>query len=267
MSRQFLRDTGDALFVFNVDSFKFIKTRFKPGAFFSFVYANPVSYSDLGSLHFQLRGKVSNGVYTHEGAWFSKNDDRILPKGLVCFTAIEETVRWCLFGQVEHLRIVNGVQTLRPNDKVLVLSEDLIGYSSGELLKVEEAKVYDFGKSSVAIWNLADLSTPSRIDWKWRTVKAAREVAINRGFVWDGSLFDSTPDAAANIMGAVQMAQLNPSFSITWALKDNSYRTLNASEMIAVGEALGIHIATQHATAANLRSLLHTPNEPAILTW
>ena len=92
---------------------------------------------------------------------------------------------------------------------------------------------------------------------KWAQIKAARDASEFGGFVWDGSTFDSDAMSQSRIQGAVQLAQMAMSqglpWLIEWTLADNSVRTLGAEQMIAVGVALGEHVATQHARARSRR--------------
>lgn len=91
-------------------------------------------------------------------------------------------------------------------------------------------------------------------DAKWEEIKKSRTDAEYAGFVWDGSTFDSDPLSQQKIIGASQLASLNPElFSIDWTLADNTVRTLNAQEMNAVGIALGQHVNAQYVKARGLR--------------
>lgn len=93
---------------------------------------------------------------------------------------------------------------------------------------------------------------------KWAEVKAAREAVEFGAFAWDGSMFDCDQISQQRIQGAAQLATLasmtSAPFSIDWTLADNTVRTLNATDMIAVGMALGAHINVQHATSRTLRA-------------
>lgn len=89
---------------------------------------------------------------------------------------------------------------------------------------------------------------------QWSLIKQARTQAEHAGFTWDGSTFDSDTTSQNRITGAVQLAQLNPAFSIAWTLQDNTVRQLSAADMTAVGVALGTHVATQFAKAQTLRN-------------
>jgi hypothetical protein len=92
---------------------------------------------------------------------------------------------------------------------------------------------------------------------KWAEVRATRDAKEFGGFAWGGSIFDSDAMSQSRIMGAAQLAQLDPGFQIDWTLADNTVRSLSAVDMLAVGVALGAHVAAQHATARELRAQIH----------
>ena len=94
-------------------------------------------------------------------------------------------------------------------------------------------------------------------DAKWAEIKTARSTAEESGFTWEGSTFDSNQISQGRITAAVTSAQSNPSFSTDWVLSNNNVRTLNATDMIAVGQALAIHIETQFTHAQALRILIN----------
>ena len=99
---------------------------------------------------------------------------------------------------------------------------------------------------------------------KWEEVKLARSVAEYGGFTWDGSVFDSDPLSQQKIIGASQLATLNPdNFSIDWTLKDNTVRTLTAAEMNAVGVALGQHVNAQYVKGRQLREQIEAATTKA----
>lgn len=130
-----------------------------------------------------------------------------------------------------------------------------------------------------AVWEFRpDPNAPSALDSaktaKWAEVKQHRDATENGGFVWGGSSFDSTPISQSRIQGAAQLATLaminNQPFGIDWTLADNSVRTLNAQEMIAVGMAMGQHINACHTRARQLRSLIEaaqTKEEVEAIYW
>jgi hypothetical protein len=68
----------------------------------------------------------------------------------------------------------------------------------------------------------------------------------------------------------VTLAQMSPTFVINWILADNTTRTLNQADMIAVGVALGQHVQTQFTKAQALRVAIEaatTPEDVAAVVW
>lgn len=128
------------------------------------------------------------------------------------------------------------------------------------------AHVFDYAsKQWVDPRTLADFKAA-----KWAEIKKAREAAEFGGFTWDGSTFDSDAMSQSRIMGAVQLANLDPGFTIAWTLADNSVRSLSASDMFAVGVALGQHVAAQHEKARTLRAQIEaatTTEQVAAVAW
>lgn len=76
-------------------------------------------------------------------------------------------------------------------------------------------------------------------------VKARREKAEFGGCNVAGiGRFQTDPDSRSKVNGAALMAVLGGSgFEIDWRLADDSLVTLNAEQMIAVGLAIGQHVA------------------------
>ena len=112
---------------------------------------------------------------------------------------------------------------------------------------------------------LADLKAA-----QWGLIKQARSQAEYAGFTWDGSTFDSDALSQNRITGAVTLAQMSPTFVINWILADNTTRTLNQADMIAVGVALGQHVQTQFTKAQALRVAIEaatTPEDVAAVVW
>jgi hypothetical protein len=109
---------------------------------------------------------------------------------------------------------------------------------------------------------------------RWSQVKVQRAASEFGGFAWDGSAFDSDEMSQARIIGAVQMAVLAAAaeqpFAIDWTLQDNTVRTLSGADMIAVGLALGTHVATAHTIARALRDAIEaaaTAEELEAIEW
>lgn len=105
---------------------------------------------------------------------------------------------------------------------------------------------------------------------QWGQIKKARANAEYSGFTWDGSIFDSDATSQNRITGAVTLAQMSSGFSIAWVLADNTTRILSQTDMMQVGGALGIHVATQFAHGVSLRAQIDaatTPEQVLAIVW
>jgi len=95
---------------------------------------------------------------------------------------------------------------------------------------------------------------------RWDEIKAERSAREFGQFTWDGSTFDADDTSQRRIQGAVQLAVLaqmaGQGFSMDWTLADNSVRALDATDMTAVGVALGEHVAALHETGRLLRQAI-----------
>ena len=102
---------------------------------------------------------------------------------------------------------------------------------------------------------------------QWTAIKAQRDAVEFGGYTWDGSGFDSDSQSQSRIMGAAQLATLaamaEQPFSIDWTLTDNTVRTLAGADMIAAGQALGVHVGAAHATARALRAAIESATTQA----
>lgn len=96
---------------------------------------------------------------------------------------------------------------------------------------------------------------------QWASVKAARDRMEHGGFTWGESVFDSDPLSQSRIQGAVILAMqsisTNTPFSVDWTLKDNTVRTLSATDLIQVGAALAQHVQTAHVWARARREEIY----------
>lgn len=106
---------------------------------------------------------------------------------------------------------------------------------------------------------------------KWGEIKKSRDATEHGGFTWDGSVFDSDPVSQSKIIGAVQLANMNPaSFLIDWTLQDNTVRALSGANMVAVGQALAVHVNAQHVLGRTLRQQIDaatTVAEVNAISW
>lgn len=82
-------------------------------------------------------------------------------------------------------------------------------------------------------------------------MQTARDASIFGTFTWDGSTFEADQVAQTRITGAAFAASRSSGFTTGWRLADNSWRTLNATDTLAVFDALQAHLTakfTQFAT-------------------
>jgi len=79
-------------------------------------------------------------------------------------------------------------------------------------------------------------------------VKAARDVHEQAGCTTPSGQVDTDADSQRKVGGAATMAlALGASFTMDWRMKDNSIVRLDASGMIALGEAVAEHVAACQA--------------------
>lgn len=109
---------------------------------------------------------------------------------------------------------------------------------------------------------------------KWVEIKSARDAMEFGGFTWNNSTFDSDSMSQSRIQGAAQLATLamlnSQAFSIAWTLADNTVRTMSGADMIAAGQAMGVHIATAHEIGRTLRDLIEaaaSAEDLELVTW
>lgn len=102
---------------------------------------------------------------------------------------------------------------------------------------------------------------------QWEVMRNARIADEFRPFTWDGSEFDADERSQARIQGAVLLAllaaQSAAEFSTEWTLADNTVRTLSGADMIAVGQALSVHVAAAHALGRTKRAAIEAAETAA----
>ena len=107
-------------------------------------------------------------------------------------------------------------------------------------------------------WNLATESWVFALEearaLKWSEIKSEREQAEEGGFTVFGFDIDSDRTSQQRIQGAVQMALLDPNLVLDWTLADNSVTSLDASSIIAIGQALAAHVNAIHVQGRLLRA-------------
>lgn len=105
----------------------------------------------------------------------------------------------------------------------------------------------------------------------WERIKATRTIKESLPFTCNNSVYDSNIPKISGAALSALMAQLSSTpFSIDWTLLDNTVKTLDASGMIAVGNAQASAINSVYETARTLRSAIQacTTNAQAdAITW
>lgn len=93
----------------------------------------------------------------------------------------------------------------------------------------------------------------------WARIKQARALAETADFACGGVMYQADKD---RIVGATQLALMAQAagqpYSIDWTLSDNTHLKLDAASMIAVGAALGSHVADAFAIGIYLRQQIAT---------
>jgi hypothetical protein len=77
-------------------------------------------------------------------------------------------------------------------------------------------------------------------------LRVAREAAVAATFTWDGSPFDSDQVSQTRIALLAIAATQSGYTETPWRLADNTWRTLSASDALAVAVALAAHLRTQY---------------------
>lgn len=104
---------------------------------------------------------------------------------------------------------------------------------------------------------------------RWAAARAARERAQLGGCVTPLGRVDTDAVSQLKVTGAVQMAMLalaaGQPFSLDWTMQDNSTVTHDAAAMIAMGMAVGQHIAACHEHALTKRAAIEAASDAAAL--
>jgi hypothetical protein len=134
--------------------------------------------------------------------------------------------------------------------------------------------------SSVLVWHdeaedpewIDPVTLPTLREMVWAKIKDARTAAELSDFEFEGQMYQANKE---QINGYVTMAMVaimfQQPFSQQWTLRDNSVQTFNAQRMIALGVALGNHVAGIYAHGRALRAQIDapdvTPQQLAAITW
>ncbi|MBB6503221.1 hypothetical protein F4693_000170 [Sphingomonas endophytica] len=94
----------------------------------------------------------------------------------------------------------------------------------------------------------------------WEAVKARRQAAEDGGCASPLGAVDTDQESRLKVSGAVQMAMIaqaaNQPFTVDWTMHDDSVVKHDAAAMIAMGLAVGRHIAACHAVALAKRAAI-----------
>ncbi|KTT72611.1 DUF4376 domain-containing protein [Sphingomonas endophytica] len=104
---------------------------------------------------------------------------------------------------------------------------------------------------------------------RWKAVRAAREQAQEAGCASPLGRVDTDPASQLKIAGAVQMAMVAQAagqpFAIDWTMQDNGNVIHDAVQMIAMGLAVGQHIAACHEVALTRRAAIEAAQDEAAI--
>lgn len=125
-------------------------------------------------------------------------------------------------------------------------------------LQAQDGEAVTEAPGGVIRW--PDLDPDPLRPFLWAKVKTRRDAVINGGAPSPAGRVDSDMLSRANITGAVLAAlmaqQAGSAFSINWTLLDNSVVTLDAGQVIAMGEAVMAHVNAAHDRARGLRAMI-----------
>jgi hypothetical protein len=171
---------------------------------------------------------------------------------------------------VQHFETMPGVDIVVPSGVLYVENASVLP-SDLEIIshwRVKSGILADVGPNPGPSyrWDVASESWIPDLEkskvYKLQELKTTRDQKEFGGFIWSNSIFDSDPISQVRIQGGVSLAQqainLEQPFSIDWTLKDNTTRSISATEMIQVGLALANHVAAIHEIYKNLKNQINT---------
>lgn len=93
---------------------------------------------------------------------------------------------------------------------------------------------------------------------KWYEIKTTCSIAENTSFIWDNSVFDSSPLSVQRLGNVLQLVLLNPTYTVEWTLLNNTTRILTAEDIKNIFIALNAHINACHQKKQALRNQLNS---------
>lgn len=111
-------------------------------------------------------------------------------------------------------------------------------------------------------WPIETLRT-----WRWNAVRAARDRAQEGGCPTALGRVDTDEASRGKISGSVQLAMIAQAagqpFQIAWTMQDNATAVHDAPAMIAMGVAVGRHVAACHAEGLARRAAIDAATDAA----
>lgn len=148
--------------------------------------------------------------------------------------------------------------------------EELVGkfVSGGELVPLPDrpGRTHIFNYTT-GVWE-ADFNNLKVV--KWQEIKGIRDAKEFGSFMWNGVELDADEKSRARITGGTVGAMMDPNFTTSWTLADNSEALIDAPTMLSIGQALVDYTDGIHATGKSLRAQINaatTAAELAAITW
>lgn len=120
-----------------------------------------------------------------------------------------------------------------------------------------------FGNASQVPDNLDTLDAAKARRWAY--IKGKRDEAEFGSFTWNEIVFDADLTSQLRISGcagaAGQAVALGQEFTVDWTTASNAVVTLQAFDMIGVGQALLVHVGTCHAIGRALRQAIEAAQD------
>ncbi len=93
---------------------------------------------------------------------------------------------------------------------------------------------------------------------KWESIKSSRDIADSTPFNYIGNIFDANSTSKLSILNSAQIAFLDPSYSVTWILADNSTTVLSAQNLLDLNKLINARTQANRNKAQSIREQLNT---------
>ncbi|GGB15185.1 hypothetical protein GCM10011380_00750 [Sphingomonas metalli] len=136
-------------------------------------------------------------------------------------------------------------------------------YGSAALPDDFDEALYEWSPDALAmVPNIAGIRAR-----RWAVVRAARDAAQDGGCPTPLGRVDTDAESRGKISGSVQMAmiamQAGEPFELAWTMQDNSTVIHDGPGMVAMGVAVGRHVAACHAEGLVRRAAIDAADTPA----